>query len=90
MRFASRSARRGTVPVLMLSARTLLEDRIRGFDVGADQYLQKPFDLDELLSIVRNLLGRRIARRPPSPVPRASRGPGIPLRPAVVNFDTFK
>jgi two-component system, OmpR family, alkaline phosphatase synthesis response regulator PhoP len=47
------------LPVLMLSARTLPEDRIRGFDVGADQYLQKPFDLDELLSRVRNLLGRR-------------------------------
>ena len=40
------------IPILMLSARTLTEDRIRGFDVGADQYLQKPFDLEELLSIV--------------------------------------
>jgi two-component system OmpR family response regulator len=47
------------VPILILSARTLPEDRIRGFDVGADQYLQKPFDLGELLSRVRNLLGRR-------------------------------
>jgi two-component system, OmpR family, alkaline phosphatase synthesis response regulator PhoP len=46
------------VPVLMLSARTLAEDRIRGYDVGADQYLQKPFELDELLAMVRNLLGR--------------------------------
>lgn len=47
------------VPILMLSARTLAEDRIRGYDVGADQYLQKPFDLDELLAMVRNLLARR-------------------------------
>ena len=46
------------MPVMILSARTLAEDRIRGFDVGADQYLQKPFDLDELLSRVRNLLAR--------------------------------
>jgi two-component system OmpR family response regulator len=46
------------LPVLILSARTLAEDRTRGFDVGADQYLQKPFDLDELLSRVRNLLAR--------------------------------
>ena len=47
------------VPVVMLTARTLVEDRIRGFDAGTDVYLQKPFDLDELLSIVRNLLARR-------------------------------
>ncbi len=47
------------IPVLMLSARTLVEDRIRGYDVGADQYLQKPFELEELLSMVRNLLARR-------------------------------
>ena len=47
------------VPILMLSARTLTEDRIRGFDVGTDVYLQKPFDLEELLSMVRNLMTRR-------------------------------
>src|SRR6185369_15849540 len=46
------------VPVLMLSARTLVEDRIRGYDAGTDQYLEKPFDLEELLSMTRNLLAR--------------------------------
>jgi two-component system OmpR family response regulator len=53
-----------TVPILMLSARTLAEDRTRGFDVGANQYMSKPFDLDELLSRVKNLLqasGRKLA-----------------------------
>ncbi|HEY2413925.1 MAG TPA: response regulator transcription factor [Pirellulaceae bacterium] len=44
------------VPILILSARTLSEDRTRGFDVGANQYMSKPFDLDELLSRVKNLL----------------------------------
>ena len=44
------------MPILMLSARTLPEDRSRGFDVGANQYLTKPFELDELLSRVKNLL----------------------------------
>lgn len=46
------------MPVLMLSARTLSEDRTRGFDVGANQYLVKPFELDELLSRIKNLLSQ--------------------------------
>jgi len=44
------------IPILILSARTLTEDRSRGFDVGANQYLNKPFELEELLSRVNNLL----------------------------------
>jgi two-component system, OmpR family, alkaline phosphatase synthesis response regulator PhoP len=44
------------LPILILSARTLAEDRTRGFDVGANQYLTKPFDLDEFLSRIKNLL----------------------------------
>jgi two-component system OmpR family response regulator len=53
------------MPVLILSARTLAEDRTRGFDVGADQYLTKPFDLDEFLSRIKGLLtlyDRRVER----------------------------
>jgi uncharacterized membrane protein YfcA len=53
------------IPVLILSARTLAEDRTRGFDVGANQYLTKPFDLDEFLSRIKNLLtfqSRRVRR----------------------------
>ena len=46
------------MPVLILSARSLPEDRSRGFDAGADQYLTKPFELDELISRVKNLLVR--------------------------------
>ena len=46
------------MPILMLSARTLSEDKTRGFDVGANQYMVKPFELDELLSRIKNLLAQ--------------------------------
>lgn len=46
------------MPILMLSARTLSEDRSRGFDVGANQYMVKPFELQELISRIKNLLGQ--------------------------------
>lgn len=76
------------VPVLMLTARTLTEDRIRGQEVGADQYLVKPFELDELLSMVRNMLARRAKR------PAASQGEEVrgtyAFGQAKVNFDTFE
>jgi DNA-binding response OmpR family regulator len=45
-------------PVLMLTARTELSDRLRGFEEGADDYLAKPFALPELLARVRALLNR--------------------------------
>jgi two-component system alkaline phosphatase synthesis response regulator PhoP len=76
------------VPVLILSARTLTEDRIRGMDVGADQYLEKPFDLDELLAMVRNLLARR-SRVPAQSVHRKVEDE-YEFGRAKVNFDTFK
>jgi DNA-binding response OmpR family regulator len=46
------------VPVLMLTAKGTVEDRVRGLDVGADDYLVKPFSRDELLARVRALLRR--------------------------------
>jgi two-component system alkaline phosphatase synthesis response regulator PhoP len=75
------------VPVLMLSARTLVEDRVRGYDVGADQYLQKPFELEELLSMTRNLLSRR-TKSSPSPDGKVI-GPLYEFGRAQINFDTF-
>ncbi len=47
------------VPIVVLSARTLAEDKAVAFDCGADQYVTKPFALLELLSRVRNLVQRR-------------------------------
>lgn len=51
-------AERNRVPVLMLTARTETPDRVAGLDAGADDYLPKPFDLDELLARLRALLRR--------------------------------
>jgi two-component system OmpR family response regulator len=51
-------------PVLMLTARDAIEDRIRGLDGGADDYLVKPFVFDELLARLRALIRRGPAERP--------------------------
>ena len=53
-----------SVPIIMLTARDAVEDRIEGLDTGADDYLVKPFDFHELLARVRALLRRREALRP--------------------------
>ncbi len=58
-----RTARRAT-RVLMLTARDGLADRVRGLDLGADDYLVKPFDLDEFLARVRALLRRAATEAP--------------------------
>ena len=49
-----------TTPVLFLTARARVQDRILGLDSGADDYLCKPFDYDEMLARVRALLRRRV------------------------------
>lgn len=54
-------------PVLMLTARELVDDRVRGLDSGADDYLTKPFAFKELVARLRAL-----ARRPPTPLPETA------------------
>jgi DNA-binding response OmpR family regulator len=51
-------SRRNRTPILMLTARDTVLDRVRGLDTGADDYLAKPFDFKELLARVRALLRR--------------------------------
>lgn len=51
-------------PVLLLTAKTQVEDRIRGLDAGADDYLPKPFDMGELLARIRAMLRRREVFQP--------------------------
>jgi len=47
------------MPILMLTARTAVQDRVRGLEIGADDYLTKPFHLEELLARIRAMLRRR-------------------------------
>jgi len=58
-------ARGQQVPVLMLTARDALSDRVDGLNAGADDYLTKPFEFEELLARLRALLRRSDMTRPP-------------------------
>ena len=80
------------IPVVMLTARTLVEDRIRGFNAGADVYLQKPFDLDELLSVIRSLLSRRknSSTSPPDESTTSRSENSFAFGKAHINFDTWE
>ena len=48
-----------TVPVLILTAKDSLADRVKGLDIGADDYLVRPFEFEELLARIRALLRRK-------------------------------
>ncbi|GGR13554.1 response regulator transcription factor [Streptomyces netropsis] len=58
-----------TVPILMLTARDTIGDRVTGLDAGADDYLVKPFELDELLARIRALLRRSSYAAATGPAP---------------------
>ena len=58
-------ARRNPTPVLVTTARDTVDDRILGLDTGADDYLVKPYDLDELSARIRALLRRSAGRADP-------------------------
>src|SRR3954463_9976366 len=58
-------ARHSTVPVLVATARDAVGDRVAGLDAGADDYVVKPYDTDELLARVRALLRRSAGRGEP-------------------------
>jgi DNA-binding response OmpR family regulator len=59
-------ARRDALPVLVITARDTVQQRVDGLDAGADDYLVKPFDLDELSARVRALLRRAAGRIAPA------------------------
>lgn len=55
----------GNLPILMLTAKDAVQDRVQGLDAGADDYMTKPFELDELLARIRALLRRTQLERAP-------------------------
>ena len=64
-----------TTPVIILTARGTVGDRILGLNTGADDYLPKPFDLDELEARIQALLRRRSPQATPQPDHRSAFGP---------------
>ena len=69
-----------TIPIIMVTARTGETDRVNGLDLGADDYVTKPFSLRELVARVRAVL-----RRPPQTVSEQS--PGYQRGPLAIDFD---
>jgi DNA-binding response OmpR family regulator len=76
------------MPVIMLTARSAAEERVRGLDSGADDYMPKPFVLAELLARVRSALRRSGWRQQDAPA-EVTRGT-LQFGTAVVNFDTHE
>lgn len=77
-----------STPVIILTARDEIQDRIAGLDAGADDYIVKPFDLDEVTARIRSVLRRAAGRGDPSiqhgelrldPVARTVERAGVPV-----------
>ncbi len=77
------------MPVIMLTARSAAEDRVRGLDSGADDYMPKPFELPELLARVRSALRRSGWRQADAPPAERALGT-LRFGEAVIDFDTHE
>ena len=73
-----------TTPILMLTAKASLDDRVDGLNAGADDYLTKPFELEELLARVRSMLRRAEWEKREEPRPVT---PSVRLGDATVDFE---
>ncbi|MCZ6805704.1 MAG: response regulator transcription factor [Deltaproteobacteria bacterium] len=75
------------IPVIMLTARSSPDDRVRGLEAGADDYMVKPFELGELLARVRSVLRRRQWEQDAGNHVKSSR---LSFGDAEINFDTHE
>lgn len=75
------------IPVIMLTARSSPDDRVRGLEAGADDYMVKPFELSELLARVRSVLRRRQWEQDAGNHVKSSR---LSFGDAEINFDTHE
>ncbi|RRV04224.1 DNA-binding response regulator [Pseudomonas sp. v388] len=69
----SRLHRRNNLPVILLTARDTCADRVRGLDLGADDYVTKPFEPRELVARINSVLRRRSSQQPTSSAPVCAR-----------------
>jgi len=75
------------IPVIMLTARSSPDDRVRGLEAGADDYMVKPFELDELLARVRSVLRRQHWEKSSSNQSKASK---LSFGDAEIDFETHE
>jgi two-component system response regulator RegX3 len=68
---------RSAVPIIMVTAKAAEIDTVVGLEVGADDYVTKPYRLRELVARMRAVLRRQAGERPPDPVPTASSSPSV-------------
>ena len=95
-----RLRRASQVPVILLTARDLVMDKVTGLDMGADDYITKPFEIEELLARIRTALRRRSAAHPGAalrsgaltldPDRREVRHGDIPVELTLREFDLLK
>jgi DNA-binding response OmpR family regulator len=88
-----------STPVVILTARDEIQDRIAGLDAGADDYIVKPFDLDEVTARIRSVLRRAAGRGDPSiqhgdlrldPVARTVERGGVPVPVSAHEFSVLE
>ncbi len=77
-------------PILMVTARNHSDDAIRGLDAGADDYILKPYDLDEVLARIRGALRRQVWGRTSNPPEADSEVRTLAYGPWTVDFQTFQ